>query len=336
MDHPAEQEDPMRFALMLESQQGLSYGDHVAIAKRAEANGIETLFRSDHYTSFPGPDRQPTTDAWTVVAGLARETDRIGLGVLVSPVTFRHPGNLAKVVTTVDEMSGGRIEVGVGAGWNEIEHRRYGLSFPPIKERADLMEDQLAILHGLWGEPDGWSFRGHQVNIEDASFYPKPVDVPGRPRTPIGGARPRLLVGGQGSPRSFRLAARYADEFNLSSSGPAKARLAFAAVDAACEAIGRDPATVAHSTMAGVLIGRDEAEMADRLAAAVKAFASDDDDGAWLEERLERWITGTPDEAREQVRRFAAAGVERIMLQDFLPWDLDMIDVMGEVLVGQV
>ncbi|MEP6639445.1 MAG: LLM class flavin-dependent oxidoreductase [Chloroflexota bacterium] len=327
----------MRFALMLESQQGLSYADHLAIAKRAEANGLETLFRSDHYTSFPGPSGQPTTDAWTIMAGLARETDRIGLGVLVSPVTFRHPGSFAKVVTTVDEMSGGRIEVGVGAGWNEVEHRQLGLTFPPIKERADLMEDQLAILHGLWGEPEGWSYDGHQVSIQDAQFHPKPVDVPGRPRTPIGGARPRLLVGGQGSPRSYRLAARYADEFNLSSSGPAKAREAFAAVDAACLAIGRDPMAVAHSTMAGVLIGRDEAEMTERLAAATRALGDEgDEDGDWLEERLERWVTGTPDAAREQVRRFAEAGVERIMLQDFLPWDLDMIDVMGEVLVGQV
>ena len=326
----------MRFALMLESQQGLSYGDHVAIAKRAEANGIETLFRSDHYTSFPGPGGQPTTDAWTVVAGLARETDRIGLGVLVSPVTFRHPGSFAKVVTTVDEMSGGRIEVGVGAGWNDIEHSELGLSFPDIKERADLMEDQLAILHGLWGEPDGWSFDGHQVTIRDAQFHPKPVDVPGRPRTPIGGARPRLLVGGQGSPRSFRLAARWADEFNLSSSGPDQAREAFAAVDAACDAIGRAPGSLTHSTMAGVLIGRTEAEVADRLSAAVRAFGSGDDDRAWLDQRLGRWITGAPDEARAMVRRFEAAGVERIMLQDFLPWDLDMIDVMGEALVGQV
>jgi F420-dependent oxidoreductase-like protein len=326
----------MRFALMIESQQGLSYGDHVAIAKRAEANGFETLFRSDHYQSFPGPAGEPTTDAWTVMAGLARETERIGLGVLVSPVTFRHPGSFAKVVTTVDEMSGGRIEVGVGAGWNELEHRGLGLPFPPIKERADLMEDQLAILHGLWGEPDGWSHEGHQVSIKDAQFHPKPVDVPGRPRTPIGGARPRLLVGGTGSPRSFRLAARYADEFNLSSSNPDRAREAFAELDAACAAIGRDASTVTRSTMAGVLIGRTEAEMAERLAAAAAAFGSGDDDRAWLEERLERWITGTPEHAREMVGRFAAAGVERIMLQDLLPWDLDMIDVMGEVLVGQV
>jgi F420-dependent oxidoreductase-like protein len=328
-------EDRMRFALMLESQQGLSYGDHVAIAKRAEANGLETLFRSDHFQSFPGPTGQPTTDAWTIMAGLARDTERIGLGVLVSPVTFRHPGTFAKVVTTVDEMSGGRIEVGVGAGWNEIEHRQLGLAFPPITERADLMEDQLAILHGLWGEPDGWSYDGHQVSIKDADFNPKPVDVPGRPRTPIGGARPRLLVGGQGSPRSYRLAARYADEFNLSSSDPAQARSAFAALDAACADAGRDPAALTRSTMAGVLIGRDRGEMDRRLAAAVAAFGADDD-GSWLEERLQRWITGTPDEARAMVRRFADAGVERIMLQDLLPWDLDMIDVMGEVLVGQV
>jgi alkanesulfonate monooxygenase SsuD/methylene tetrahydromethanopterin reductase-like flavin-dependent oxidoreductase (luciferase family) len=329
-------EDPMRFALMLESQQGLSYGDHVAIAKRAEANGFETLFRSDHYSSFPGPTGQPTTDAWTVMAGLARETDRIGLGVLVSPVTFRHPGSFAKVVTTVDEMSGGRIEVGVGAGWNDLEHRQHGLPFPPIKERADLMEDQLAILHGLWGEPDGWSFQGHQVSLEGAEFHPKPVDVPGRPRTPIGGARPRLLVGGGGSPRTYRLAARYADEFNLSSSGPDKARATFADVDAACLAIDRDPSTLTHSTMAGILIGRHDDEVAERIAALATALGSTEDEEAWLEERLERWVTGTPDQAREAVRRFAEAGVERIMLQDFLPWDLDMIDVMGEVLVGQV
>jgi alkanesulfonate monooxygenase SsuD/methylene tetrahydromethanopterin reductase-like flavin-dependent oxidoreductase (luciferase family) len=270
------------------------------------------------------------------MAGLARDTDRIGLGVLVSPVTFRHPGTFTKVVTTVDEMSGGRIEVGVGAGWNDLEHRQLGLAFPPIGERADLLEDQLAVLHGLWGEPDGWSFEGHQVSISEADFHPKPVDVPGRPRTAIGGARPRLLVGGSGSPRSYRLAARYADEFNLSSAGAERTRDAFAALDAACLAIGRDPATLTHSLMAGVLIGRSDAEMADRQAAATAAFGSDVEDQLWLSERLERWITGTPDQAREAVRRFAAAGVERIMLQDMLPWDLDMIDVMGEVLIGQV
>ena len=326
----------MRFALQIEPQQGMSYADHVAIAKRAEANGLETLFRSDHYASFPGPTGMPTTDAWAVLAGLARDTDRIGLGTLVSPVTFRHPGNVAKVATTVDEMSGGRLEVGVGAGWNDLEHRQLGLAFPSIKDRADLLEDQLAILHGLWGEPHGWSYEGKVVSIADADFQPKPVDVPGRPRTPIGGARPRILVGSGGSPRSYRLAARYADEYNVSSAdSPDLVRGIYADVDAACNAIGRDPATLTRSAMIGVLIGRDEAEVRERFAEMTRILG-DDADADWLAEREKRWIVGTPDRARETISAFAAAGVERIMLQDFNPWDLDMIDVIGEALVGQV
>lgn len=328
----------MRYILMTEPQQGMSYADQLAAAGRAERNGFEAFFRADHFASFPGEAGQPTTDAWTVMAGLARETARIGLGVLVAPVTFRHPGVFAKVVTTVDEMSGGRVEVGVGAGWNEIEHTQLGLSFPPIRERADLMEDQLAILHGLWGEPDGWSYDGVTgLRLEGALFRPRPVDVPGRPRTPIGGARPRIIVGGSGSPRSYRLAARYADEFNLSSSSPARAAEIGLELDAACEAVGRDPATLTRSTMAGVLVGRTRAEVEAREAALLAAFGADLETGeAWLEERRERWVHGTPDEARAQVQRFAEAGMERIMLQDFLPWDLDMIDVMGEELVGRL
>lgn len=328
----------MRYALMTEPQQGMSYADQLAAAKRAEANGFDTYFRADHFASFPGPPGQPTTDAWTILAGLARETERIGLGVLVSPVTFRHPGVFAKVVTTVDEMSGGRIEVGVGAGWNDEEHRQLGLAFPPIKERADLLEDQLAILHALWGEPDGWSYDGITgLRLEGAVFRPRPVDVPGRPRTPVGGARPRIIVGGGGSPRSYRLAARWADEFNLSSSSPAKAAEVMGALDEACQAIGRDPATLARSTMAGVLVGRDAEEVAARERALLAAFGPDElgDGEAWLEERRNRWVYGTPDQARAQVARFAEVGLARIMLQDFLPWDLDMIDVMGEELVGR-
>ncbi len=328
----------MRYILMMEAQQGLTYADQLAAAKRAEANGFDAWFRADHFASFPGEAGKPTTDAWTVLAGLARDTQRIGLGVLVSPVTFRHPGVFAKVVTTVDEMSGGRIEVGVGAGWNELEHRQLGLAFPPIKERADLMEDQLAILHGLWGEPDGWSYDGISgLRLEGALFRPRPVDVAGRPRTPDGGARPRIIVGGQGSPRSYRLAARYAEEFNLSSSSPARAAEIGLELDAACEAIGRDPKTLGRSTMAGVLVGRSAAEVEEREAALLTAFGADMATGeAWLAERRERWVHGTPDQARAQLQRFADAGMERIMLQDFLPWDLDMIDVMGEELVGRV
>ncbi len=322
----------MRFALMTEPQQGLTYDEQLAIVLRAEAAGFETFFRSDHYQSFPGPAGQPTTDAWAVLAGLARETERIGLGVLVSPVTFRHAGNLAKVVTTVDHMSGGRIELGLGAGWNDDEHRQLGLPFPPISERADLLEDNLAILHGLWGEPDGWSYAGKRVKIADALFYPKPVDVPGRPRLRNGAARPRLLVGGEGSPRSMRIAARFADEFNLSSSSPDRAREKFAALSATCEAAGRDPASLTRSTMAGVLIGRDKTEYKRRQHDLLTAFDNVDAGEEWFQARGERWLIGTPDRAREMVARFAEAGAERIMLQDFVPRDLEMIDLMADVL----
>jgi len=317
---------------MIEAQQGLSYDDQLAIVQRAEAAGFESFFRSDHYQSFPGPAGERTTDAWAVLAGLARETSRIGLGALVSPVTFRHTGSLAKVVTTVDEMSGGRIEFGLGAGWNDEEHRQLGLPFPPINERADLLEDGLAILHGLWGEPDGWSYTGKQLRIEGAQFYPKPVDAPGRPRLPNGAARPRLLVGGGGTPRSMRIAARYADEFNLSSSSPDVAREKYAAIAAACEAIGRDPATMTRSTMAGVLIGRDVGELDRRKQALLDAFGDDAGGEDWFDAREPRWIFGTPDQARAMVARFEEAGAQRIMLQDFLPRDLEMIDLMAEAL----
>jgi F420-dependent oxidoreductase-like protein len=322
----------VRFALMIEAQQGLTYAEQLAIANRAEAAGFESLFRSDHYQSFPGPAGEPTTDAWAVLAGLSRETTTIGLGTLVSPVTFRSAGNLAKVVTTVDEMSGGRIEFGLGAGWNDEEHNQLGLPFPEIAERADMLEEHFAVLHGLWGEPDGWSFQGKHVTIEDASFHPKPIARPGRPIGPNGAARPRLLAGGEGSPRSMRIAARYADEFNLSSSSPDRARQKYAALDAACAAIGRDPKSLTRSTMAGVLIGRDEAEVERRKSDLLAAFGDDAGGEDWFDAREPRWILGTPDQARAMVDRFEAAGAERLMLQDFIPRDLDMIDLMAEVL----
>jgi alkanesulfonate monooxygenase SsuD/methylene tetrahydromethanopterin reductase-like flavin-dependent oxidoreductase (luciferase family) len=229
-------------------------------------------------------------------------------------------------------MSGGRIEFGLGAGWNDEEHRQLGLPFPPINERADLLEDSLAILHGLWGEPDGWSYTGKQLRIEGAQFYPKPVDAPGRPHLPNGAARPRLLVGGGGTPRSMRIAARYADEFNLSSSSPDVAREKYAAIATACEAIGRDPATMTRSTMAGVLIGRDADEVDRRKRALLDAFGDDAGGEDWIDAREPRWILGTPDQARAMVARFEEAGAQRIMLQDFLPRDLDMIDLMAEAL----
>jgi alkanesulfonate monooxygenase SsuD/methylene tetrahydromethanopterin reductase-like flavin-dependent oxidoreductase (luciferase family) len=175
------------------------------------------------------------------------------------------------------------------------------------------------------------------MRVEDARFRPRPVDAPGRPRTPVGGARPRILTGGQGSPRGLRLAARYADEFNLSSSSPAKAAAIQPRLDTACRAIDRDPSTLARSTMVGVLIGRTRDEVKAREQVLLEAFGADQQDGeSWLEERRTRWVYGLPDEARAQVARFAEAGIERIMLQDFLPWDLDHVDLMGEELVRAV
>lgn len=312
----------MRFALMTEPQMGLSYADQLAIALHAEEAGFETFLRSDHYESFPGGSDRPTTDAWAVLAGLARETDRIRLGVLVSPVTFRHPGNIAKLASTVQEMSGGRLELGMGAGWHEDEHRRHGFDFPPIERRADLLEEQLAIVRGLLEGPDGWTFAGTAYRVDDARFRPKPS-----PMVPI-------VVGGDGTPRGFRIAARWADEFNLSGAPPEKAREKFARLDDACIAAGRDPATLHRSVMAGVVVGRDAAAVDERLAAvarAVGAAAAAD----WLDARRERWVIGTPDDARAMVRRYAAAGAERVVLQDFIPTDLAMIAEMGEMLVGR-
>lgn len=318
----------MRFSLMIEPQQGLTYAEQLAIARRAESLGFETLFRSDHYESFPGEAGSPTTDAWAVLAGLARETTTIKLGALVSPVTFRMPGNLAKTVVTVDEMSGGRIELGVGAGWHEHEHVAHGFAFPPIDKRAERLEETLEILHGLWEGPDGWSFAGRHYTVEDALFRPKPGSLPAR-----NGGRPNLITGGTGSPRALRIAARYADEFNLSSSSPEVAAEKYAALDAACRAIGRDPSTLIHSTMAGVLLGRDADELRRREAAIAGLFGGGGEDfDAWFAERKPRWVYGGREQAREAVARFEAAGAERLMLQDFLPWDLPMIDLMAEML----
>jgi alkanesulfonate monooxygenase SsuD/methylene tetrahydromethanopterin reductase-like flavin-dependent oxidoreductase (luciferase family) len=332
----------VRFALMIEPQQGLTYAEQLAIAQRAEAAGFEALFRRDHYASFPGASDQVTTDAWAVIAGLARETKTIRLGALVSPVTFRHPGNFAKVVTTVDHMSGGRIEVGVGAGWNDDDHLPLGLPYPEMDARADLLEDQLELLHGLWTEPNGWSYDGHQITVRNASLAPRPVDVPGRPRgrdgrTAGGLVRPRIITGGQGTPRGFRIAVRWADEFNLTSSSARVAKAKMAELDAACRAAGRDPSTLTRSAMVGVLVGANEAEVMRRAADMRAEFGIDSGDvDDWLEQRRGRSIVGTPDEARATIRDYAAAGIERIMLQDMIPRDPTFIELMGEELLGNV
>jgi alkanesulfonate monooxygenase SsuD/methylene tetrahydromethanopterin reductase-like flavin-dependent oxidoreductase (luciferase family) len=227
-------------------------------------------------------------------------------------------------------MSRGRIDVGVGAGWNEKEHRELGLAFPPISDRADLMEDELALLHGLWEGGDGWQFEGHQIRVEGGAFRPRPTQRP----------HPPILVGGTGSPRSLRLAVRYADEYNVSSSGPDECREVFRRLDDECRRAGRDPKSIRRSAMVGFLVAASEAELGHRVAAQMEFIGDGGSDEssarAWLDARRPRWIIGTPDEARADAARFAAAGVERLMLQDLLPRDRSMIELAAAELIGRV
>ena len=317
----------MRFALMTEPQQGLTYAELLDLARAAESAGLEAFFRSDHSGSFAGPPDGPTTDAWATLAGLARDTTTIRIGSLVSPVTYRIPGSFAKVVATVDEMSGGRVEVGLGAGWNEPEHRQLGIPFPPLRERYDRLEETLAIVHGLWTEPDGWGYDGEHWQLSDAHLRP--------PATFSGRRHPHLILGGDGGPRLARLVATYADEFNRGSATPARAREAFGRVAEACKAIGRDPESVVLSAMVGVLVAETEAELLDRVRLQREFFGEGGADAdAWLAERRDRWIMGTPDAAQARIEALAAAGVQRIMLQDFLPRDLEMVALLGRLAAG--
>jgi F420-dependent oxidoreductase-like protein len=314
----------MRFAMMIEPQQGITYAEQLAVARRSEAAGFGTFFRSDHFESFPGRGDLPTTDAWSVLAGIARETSTIRIGALVSPVTYRLPGPFAKIVSTVDEMSGGRVEVALGTGWHEMEHRRLGIPFPPVGERADMLEETLAILHGLWEEPDGWSYDGRHWKVADALFRPRPIQHP----------HPPIIVGGGGSPRGLRIAARYADEFNITEGDLTVITERFAALGAACEAIGREPGSIVRSAMIGVLVGRDEAELAERRTALISAFETAAEGEAWLARREPKWIGGTPERARAQIAELATLGVERLVFQNFLPRDLAMIDLLGHEVIS--
>jgi F420-dependent oxidoreductase-like protein len=315
----------MRFAILVEPQQGLAYEEILAIALAAEGSGLETFFRSDHYVSFPGSSDRPTTDAWTTLAGIARETSTIGLGVLVSPVTFRAPGVLAKIAATVDGMSGGRVEVGLGAGWNDLEHSRYGLAFPDLRARFEMLEEQLTIVRSLWTKPAGWSFEGRYWSVRDADFR-----APGSGRD--AGHVPPIIVGGEGQPKSSRLAATWADEFNFTRGDPEAAATAYATVRDVCLRIGRDPDTLVRSALVGTLVARSSADLAARSDALGEMVGVASTEGSgWLDERRPRWIIGTHEEALERIAAYEAAGAQRIVFQDFLPRDLDMVRELGEL-----
>ncbi len=248
----------MQFALMLEPQEGSTYRGLLDLAQRAEAAGFDGFFRSDHWLSLEGQFEQPATDAWTTLAGIARETTTIRIGTLVSPMTFRLPVALAKIAATVDEMSDGRVEVGMGAGWYDAEHEQFGIPYPPIVERFDRLEEALQIVRGLWTETP-FTFRGQFYEVRDAICQPKPVQRP----------HPPIIVGGLGKRRTVELAARYADELNIDTLGPDGSREAFDRLDTVCASIGRDPATVRRSVMVPWPDGTVEEQV--RLIAAYEA-----------------------------------------------------------------
>ncbi|SDE93747.1 probable F420-dependent oxidoreductase, Rv1855c family [Blastococcus fimeti] len=304
----------MQLRIFTEPQMGATYDDLLAVARRTEETGFDAFFRSDHYLTMGGDGLPGPTDAWLTLAGLARETSRIRLGTLMTAGTFRLPGPLAISVAQVDQMSGGRVELGIGAGWFEQEHAAYGIPFPSLGERFDRYEEQLAIISGLWGTPAGetFDFAGHHYQVAGSPALPKPVQDGGIP----------ILVGGGGKKRTPRLAARYAAEFNVPfMSAEDNARL-FAGVRAACDEAGRDPSSLVYSSALVLCVGRDDAELARRAAAI----------GRDVEELRAHGVAGTPAEAVDILGRYAEAGAQRVYLQVLDLSDLDHLDlVAGEV-----
>jgi F420-dependent oxidoreductase-like protein len=301
----------MRVCLMIEGQEDVGWEDWVAIARACEEHGIADLFRSDHQLNLGGRDDLGSLDAWTTLAALGAVTRTVRLGTLVTPATFRHPSTLAKAVVVADHASGGRVSLGLGAGWHEREHTAYGYPFPPMRERMDRLEEQLEIIHGHWADGP-FSFSGRHYELRDLDAQPKPVQRP----------HPPLLMGGAAGPRASRLAARWADEYNTTfPSSLDEIRERRERVAAACEAAGRDP--IPFSVMTGFVAGRDRAEFEARA----RRLAGEQGIG----ELPEGWITGTADEVREQLSALADAGIARVMLQNLLHDDLDVVALIGEL-----
>jgi len=286
----------MRLRIFTEPQQGARYADLAALARLSEELGFDAFFRSDHYMAFDGDGLPGPTDAWLTLAALARDTTRIRLGTLVTPVTFRNPGPLAISVAQVDEMSGGRVELGLGTGWHDGEHAAYGIPFPPIGERFALLEEQLAIVTGLWSTPVGTTFDydGAHYTIKDSPALPKPVQNP----IPV-------IVGGWGEKRTPRLAAQYASEFNLPFAPVELFGDAVKRVRAACEAAGRDPATMRMTVAQTVCCGSDDAELARRASAIGQDPAS----------LRANNLGGTPGEIVDRIRAYGDAGADTVYLQ---------------------
>jgi F420-dependent oxidoreductase-like protein len=304
--------------IFTEPQMGATYDDLLAVARRTEETGFDAFFRSDHYLTMGGDGLPGPTDAWVTLAGLARETSRIRMGTLMTAGTFRLPGPLAISVAQVDQMSGGRVELGVGAGWFEAEHTAYGIPFPSLGERFDRYEEQLAVITGMWRTPPGetFDFQGTYYQLSDSPALPKPVQDGGVP----------VIVGGAGKKRTPRLAARYANEFNVPfASADDNARL-FAGVRDACAEAGRDPSSLVYSSALVLCVGKDETEIARRAAAIGREVA----------ELREHGVAGTPAEAVDVLGRYADAGAQRCYLQVLDLSDLDHLDLVASEVAPQL
>jgi F420-dependent oxidoreductase-like protein len=309
----------MLLRIFTEPQQGADYTTLLRVAQATEEYGFDAFFRSDHYlkmgdvSGLPGP-----SDAWVTLAALARETQRVRLGTLVTAATFRLPGPLAISVANVDDMSGGRVELGLGTGWYEEEHTAYGIPFPSLRERFDRFEEQLAIITGLWETPPGktFDFAGDHYRLTGSPALPKPVQRP----------RPPIIIGGTGAKRTPRLAARYADEFNVPFHSIEETRSAYERVRAACANGGRKGASIILSAAQVVCCGRDEAELARRADAI----------GRSVEDLRENGIAGTPSEVVERIGRFGEIGAERIYLQVLDLQDLDHLALLASDVLPQV
>jgi len=309
----------MQLRIFTEPQQGADYGRLLAVAQATEELGFDAFFRSDHYLRIGGGSGLPgPTDSWVTLAALARETSRIRLGTLMSAATFRYPGPLAISVAQVDEMSSGRVELGLGAGWFEAEHAAYGIPFPGVVERFDRLEEQLAIITGLWETPAGqtFSFEGTYYPLTDSPALPKPVQRP----------RPPILVGGQGPHRTPRLAARFADEYNTAFVSPEETGAAYGRVRDACAAAGRDPASLVYSAAQTVCCGRTGAEVARRAAAIGEQVAELEAGG----------LAGSPAQIVDKLGRFGALGASRIYLQVLDLHDLDHLELIAAEVMPQV
>jgi F420-dependent oxidoreductase-like protein len=308
----------VQLRIMTEPQLGATYDDLLAVARRTEETGFDAFFRSDHYLTMGGDGLPGPTDAWITLAGLARETSRIRLGTLMTAATFRLPGPLAISVAGVDQMSGGRIELGIGAGWFEAEHTAYGIPFPPVRERFDRLEEQLAIISGLLAAPAGktFDFEGEHYRLAGSPALPKPVQDGGVP----------IIVGGKGRTRTPRLAARHAAEFNVPFETVAENARLFAGVRAACEEAGRDPSSMVYSSALVLCVGKDEAELARRAAAIGRDVA----------ELRENGVAGTPAEAVDILGRYAEAGAQRVYLQVLDLADLDHLDLVANEVAPQL